>query len=291
VEIREYLAARRRLFEDNLEKFLPPSGDYPQILRQAIEYSLFAGGKRLRPILVLATVEACGGCLEFGLAPAAAIEMIHTYSLIHDDLPAMDDDDLRRGKPTSHKVFGEGMAILAGDALLTHAFSVLAESQLEAGKVASLVRELSVAAGPMGMVAGQALDIQGVKNNDPNQLNYIHACKTGALLGAAVRMGAIVADASPETIQGLTEYASALGLAYQITDDILDVTESSTALGKNPGSDAKQDKQTYVTLFGLEQAEKMAAAEVQRAVGALAKLNGDFRLLHDLGLYIGLRRS
>lgn len=291
MEVREYLAERRRYFEENLGGFLPPAASCPEVLRQAMEYSLFAPGKRLRPILTLATVEACGGPLDLALAPAAALEMVHTYSLIHDDLPAMDDDDLRRGKPTNHKVFGQGMAILAGDALLTHAFTVLAQARGLATDVRiELVKELAAAAGPRGMVAGQALDIQG-QDTDPDRIRQVHTCKTGALLRAAVRIGSIVAGTDAETLEHLSAYAACLGLAYQIVDDILDVTASGTALGKNPGSDTRQDKQTFVTIFGLEEAKAMAAAEIAAALDHLAKGRGDFQLLKELALYIGQRQS
>jgi geranylgeranyl diphosphate synthase type II len=281
-----YLAARRNYFEHNLGKFLPAPDSYPPSLRQAIEYSLFAGGKRLRPILTMAAAEACGGDLDAALAPAAAVEMVHTYSLIHDDLPAMDDDDLRRGKPTCHRVFGQGMAILAGDALLTHAFSVAAGADLEPQRALAVVRELAGAAGPLGMVAGQALDI-GAKDVAP--LSYIHSRKTGALIKAAVRIGAIVANAPEQVVQGLSAYAAALGLAYQIVDDILDVTKTGQELGKTPGSDAKQGRQTFVTRYGLEKAKKMAAVETERAVAALAKIEGDCQKLQDLALHLGKR--
>lgn len=290
MDIREYLADRRRLFDSNLVSFLTDRRKYPEVLCQAMEYSLFAGGKRLRPILTLTAAEACGGEALQAMAPAVAVEMIHTYSLIHDDLPAMDDDDLRRGKPTSHRVFGEGMAILAGDALLTHAFSVLAEAQIDNAQIIALVRELAEAAGPRGMVAGQALDISAQRVTEA-QLKYIHACKTGALIKAAVRMGAIVANADTAVIDGLTRYASALGQAFQIVDDILDVTETSQKLGKNPGSDGRKDKQTYITLYGLEEAKNLAAAETKNAVRALADLQGDFSLLRELALYLGRRHS
>lgn len=290
MEIRDYLAARRRFFEEHLGGFLPQPDAYSPILRRAMEYSLFAGGKRLRPILTLAAAEACGGSVELALAPAVALEMVHTYSLIHDDLPAMDDDDLRRGKPTSHKVFGEDMAILAGDALLTHAFTVLAEARgLEAGLRLALVGELALAAGPMGMVAGQALDIQGLVTLDVDELKYLHQCKTGSLFRAAVRMGAIVAGATPEVLASLSDYATSLGLAYQIVDDILDVTATSIALGKNPGNDARQDKQTFVTICGLPEARTQAAEITQAAIDALGSLEGS-EILRGLAKYIGSRQ-
>lgn len=292
MELWEYLDARRKFFEERLPGFLPPQASCPGELVRAMEYSLFAGGKRLRPLLTLITAECCGGSLEAALAPAAAIEMVHTYSLIHDDLPAMDDDDLRRGRPTSHKVFGEGMAILAGDALLTHAFSVLAEApDLSAPVRLALIGELAAAAGPEGMVAGQVLDIQGLVGGDSALLQRMHACKTGALLRAAVRMGAILAAADQETLAGLSAYAASLGLAFQIVDDILDVTATAGDLGKNPGSDLRQNKQTYVTLFGLAGARARAAAEIEAAQAALAGLAGDFRVLGALAEYIGNRHN
>lgn len=291
MEIREYMEERRRYFEQNLWGFLPANNSYPKVLRQAMEYSLLAPGKRLRPILAMATAEACGGQLQFALAPATALEMVHTYSLVHDDLPAMDDDDLRRGKPTNHKVFGQGMAILAGDALLTHAFTVLSHAKgLPDDVRLSLVQELAAAAGPQGMVAGQALDIQDLEMA-PDLLHQVHACKTGALFKAAVRMGATVGGADAETLDILSAYATSLGMAYQIVDDILDVTATSTDLGKNPGSDTRQHKQTFVTLFGLEEAKAMAAAEIEAALDHLARGRKGFRLLRELALYIAKRQK
>lgn len=290
MEIKEYLVAKRDYFDSQLNKFLPCPNSYPPVLRQAMEYSLFAGGKRLRPILTLAAAEVCGGTSEQALSAAAAVEMVHTYSLIHDDLPAMDDDDLRRGKPTCHIAFGEAIAILAGDALLTHAFSVLAQSA-NSGRGLALVAELAAAAGPAGMVAGQVLDIAGSGMQDFSQVTRIHRCKTGAMIRAAVRMGAIVAGAGAKIIAALTEYAESLGLAFQIIDDILDVTATSQQLGKNPGSDEKKGKQTFVTVYGLEEARKMASAETARAVHALHALGGDYSLLQDLAEYVGQRKN
>ena len=282
MDIQEYLEVRRDYFESQLKGFLPGPGDCPPVLLQAMEYSLFAGGKRLRPVLVFAATEACGGHLEQAMPAAAALEMVHTYSLIHDDLPAMDDDDLRRGKPSCHKAFGEGLAILAGDALLTHAFAVLAESPGESTLRLEMVGELARAAGPLGMVAGQAMDITGLGAVEPEALRRVHACKTGALIEAAVRMGAINAGAETEVLNGLTEFARAYGLAYQIIDDILDVTKTSEQLGKAPGSDERKGKVTFVTLFGLEEAQARALAETARAQQALEGLDGDFSLLRSL---------
>ncbi len=292
MEIKEYLGARRDYFDSQLKNYLPHPDSCPEVLLRAMEYSLFAGGKRLRPILVFAAAETCGGRLEAAMPQAAALEMVHTYSLIHDDLPAMDDDDLRRGMPSNHKVFGEGMAILAGDALLTHAFSVAAQGLNEDPlRRLAAVAELAKAAGPVGMVAGQAMDISGFSKMDAAQVNHIHRCKTGALIKAAVRMGAIISGAGAKVVHGLTQYADSLGLAYQIVDDILDVTQTSQQLGKNPGSDEKKGKETFVTVHGLEGARIMAAAETARAVQALQALGGDYSLLQDLAEYIGQRHT
>lgn len=291
MDVREYLAEKKRFFENNLGKFLPHPGSYPQILRHAMEYSLFAGGKRLRPVLSLAAAEACGGDIKAALAPAAALEMVHTYSLIHDDLPAMDDDDLRRGKPTCHRVFGDGLAILAGDALLTHAFAVVSEAELKPTQALAIIQEIANAAGPRGMVAGQALDISGLDVKEPAMLNYIHSAKTGAMIKASVRVGAITAEADIQVLEGLGEYAAALGMAYQIVDDILDVEGTTAELGKDTGSDAKSGKQTFVTIYGLDASKEMAAKETKRALEALSDLPGDFRHLHDLALYLGQRSS
>lgn len=280
MEVQEYLEARREFFNSRLPGYLPAPEDCPPVLLRAVEYSLFAGGKRLRPILLFAAAEGCGGSREKALPLAAALEMVHTYSLIHDDLPAMDDDDFRRGRPSCHKVFGEGMAILAGDALLTQAFLVLAREAGEVGPRAG--EELALAAGPVGMVAGQALDISGAGAGNPEALRRLHALKTGALIQAAVRLGAMSAGAGEETLAGLTEFARAYGLAYQIANDIRDVTKTRQELGKSPGSDVKKGKSTYASLFGLEKARALALEEISRGEKALVALAGDFSLLTGL---------
>lgn len=289
--IEEYLQARRDFFNSRLAGYLPPAASCPKILLEAMEYSLFAGGKRLRPILVFAAAEECGGDWKAAMPAAAALEMVHTYSLIHDDLPAMDDDDLRRGRPSCHKAWGEGIAILAGDGLLTHAFTVLAQAAFSGDKRLALVAELAEAAGPSGMVAGQALDITGAGAGDPAFLHRVHGAKTGALFRAALRLGAISAGAPEGTLRGLSVYADHLGLAYQVVDDILDVTAASSCLGKHPGSDSRKDKASFATAYGLERSREIADAEILAAQAALAPLAGSFMLLTELASHIGARSS
>ncbi len=262
----EFLADKGRTAEDALEAYLAGRPDIPETLREAIRYSLFAGGKRLRPALALGAADIVSGDDAAALPAACALEMIHTYSLIHDDLPAMDDDDLRRGKPTLHKVVGEGIAILAGDALLTMAFEVVAE----AGD-ARVIHELASAAGAEGMVGGQVIDLQseGQELALP-ELRRLHACKTGALIRASVRCGALLAGADEVPLEALSRYGDHIGLAFQIADDILDVTGTEEALGKPIGSDAENRKSTYPGLVGLERARELAEEAVAAALDALA---------------------
>jgi geranylgeranyl diphosphate synthase type II len=272
-----YVAERRRAVDATLERLLPPATAYPPTIHEAMRYSVFAGGKRLRPVLVIAGAEAAGGRMADVLAAACAFELIHTYSLIHDDLPAMDDDDYRRGRLTSHKVFGEAIAILAGDALLTHAFGLLAvETGAGRARPALLPRvlaEIAEAAGPAGMIGGQVVDVQseGAKVS-PETLEYIHTHKTAALIRAAVRSGALLADASEPVLAALTRYAEGLGLAFQIVDDILDVEGSLATLGKTPGSDRRKKKITYPDYHGLDSSWSRAGALIGAAKAALADL-------------------
>lgn len=249
----------------------------PSKLREAGSYSLGAGGKRLRPRLAMATCEAVSGSWEAAMPVACALEMIHTYSLIHDDLPAMDNDDFRRGKPTNHKVFGEGMAILAGDALLTDAFALIATAPLPATIVVSLVKELAIAAGGSGMVGGQVLDViaTGAKQTEP-QLVDIHRRKTGALFVAAIVGGALAGGADSKTCEMLRSFGFSVGLAFQIMDDVLDVTADLQTLGKPPGSDAAAGKTTYVDLLGLSGAKERAHLELQRGLQSIATLGPAF---------------
>ncbi len=256
--------------EEALDAALGP--ERPEALREAMRYSLLAGGKRLRPILCLAACELAGGDPALALPTAVALEMIHTMSLIHDDLPAMDNDDLRRGRPTNHKVYGEANAILAGDALLTRAFEMVAlrSPGVPADRLLAVVGELSLAAGAPGLVGGQVVDLECEgKEVDLDTLEYIHLHKTAALLRACVLSGALIAGAPTPLIEALRTYARGIGLAFQIIDDILDVTASSEVLGKTAGKDLAADKGTYPKLLGLEESRRRAEALVSEAKGVL----------------------
>lgn len=266
-----YLAARKAEVESALDASLPP--ERPESLREAMRYSLLAGGKRLRPILCLAACELAGGDPALAMPTAVALEMIHTMSLIHDDLPAMDDDDLRRGRPTNHRVYGEAVAILAGDALLTRAFEMVAlrSPGVPAERLLQVVAELSLVAGAPGLVGGQVVDLECEgKQVDLETLEYIHLHKTGALLRACVITGALIAGADASRIDSLRTYARGIGLAFQIVDDILDVTASSDVLGKTAGKDLIADKTTYPKLLGLEESRQRAKALVEEAKASLA---------------------
>jgi|TARA_E500000178_G_scaffold223632_1_gene220602 geranylgeranyl diphosphate synthase type II len=266
----QFLEAGRRKVEEALDGSLGP--ERPESLREAMRYSLLAGGKRLRPILCLASCELAGGDAALALPTATALEMIHTMSLIHDDLPAMDDDDLRRGRPTNHKVYGEATAILAGDALLTRAFEMVAlrSPGVPPERLLKVVGELSLAAGAPGLVGGQIVDLasEGVEV-DLDTLEYIHLHKTGALLQASVLTGALIGGADDDLIEALRTYSRAIGLAFQIIDDILDVTASSEVLGKTAGKDLTADKTTYPKLLGLEESKARAEALVSEACEVL----------------------
>ena len=282
---------RRALVEEGLVRELRTDEAFDARLAESMEYSLTAGGKRLRPILLMAAADAAGGRGEDYLTSACAVEMIHTYSLIHDDLPAMDDDDYRRGKLTNHKVYGAGLATLAGDALLTMAFELLARQQgVPAETMLRVVREISEAVGANGMVGGQALDLASEgKRIDMDTLRRMHMAKTGALLRASVRSGAILGGADEAQLAALTEYAEAFGLAFQITDDILDVTGDAAAIGKPVGSDERNHKSTYVTLTSLEEAKRLAREAADRAHEALAPLGGKAAFLDELAEYLVTR--
>lgn len=246
--------------------------DAPPKLIEAVEYSLFAGGKRLRPALVLESWRACGGAEESrtaALTGAAAIELVHTFSLVHDDLPAMDDDDLRRGKPTSHKVFGEAMAILAGDAMLAMAFEIIAR-HVPATAATAMTLELSAATGPLGMIGGQVLDIESENQTlGLEELERVHRRKTGALLAAACRIGAIAAGADESRLRAVTDFGRHLGLAFQIVDDLLDVTATTSQLGKTARKDARKGKNTYPALMGVDASRAQAERVLARAIDAL----------------------
>ncbi len=295
-DLETYMDARCAEVDAALKKLFGPRPEEPKTLRQAMSYSIFAGGKRLRPMLVMAAAECCGLDGRKTLKAAAALEMIHTYSLIHDDLPAMDDDDLRRGKPTNHKVFGEAMAILAGDGLLTYAFEAAADNALECAlngrQTAELIRAIARGAGSQGMVGGQAADLQAENWKKRNHgfkpgatLEYIHLHKTAALIVASLDAGAILAQAFPEQRRALRAYGRAIGLAFQIADDILDVVGDKKKLGKR-GSDAANHKLTYVSLYGIESARRKARALVAAAHRALSSFGTRAAVLHELADYI-----
>lgn len=266
-----WIKRTRSLIEKSLRVSVPATKTKPATIHRAMRYSLLSGGKRLRPLLCCAASEACGGTARQALPAACAVEMIHAYSLIHDDLPCMDDDKLRRGKPTSHIVFGEGMAVLAGDALLTEAFAVLAKAKPRARYTpADLLAELARAAGSRGLIAGQVADLEaeGRKPTEP-ALYFIHAAKTGMLLRAALKLGAMCAGATAAQVAALDRFGFALGLAFQIQDDILDATQSGQKLGKTAGKDAAAGKMTFPALFGLARSREMAARWTADAVEAL----------------------
>jgi geranylgeranyl diphosphate synthase type II len=293
-EATEYLANAASLVEAELRRLLAGRPETPEKLREAMEHSLFAGGKRLRPALCLAAAELVGGSRGEALPGACALEMVHTYSLIHDDLPSMDNDELRRGKPTCHVAFGEATAILAGDALLTEAFAVLTASPTDSARVRRAIGVLAVAAGSEGMVGGQQLDLDG-EGAEPTveKANAIHEKKTAALIRAAVMVGATLAGAGSYESEALSEYGHALGLAFQVADDVLDHTSSAEELGKSPGKDADQGKLTYVAAVGLEEARKHARALSSEAVAALAPFKGrpGYKVLHELAILAVERRK
>lgn len=292
----EYLQQRRARVEAALDTFLPAADCYPPILMEAMRYSVFAGGKRLRPILLLAATEAVGGDLDAVLPAASALEYIHTYSMIHDDLPAMDDDDYRRGKLTSHKVYGEAMAVLAGDALLTHAFEVMSGPSLAEHFPATLLQQashrLARAAGSFGMIGGQVMDMQSEGQRVPLEtLEYIHRHKTAALIAASVTMGGILGGGTAAQVEALEHYGQDIGWAFQIADDILDVEGDATLLGKQVGRDAQQEKVTYPALLGLEASKHRASELMQRGLQAIADFGHQAEPLRQLAPYVILRNT
>jgi geranylgeranyl diphosphate synthase, type II len=269
--MKEYLLARRKMVDAALDRFLPKANAKPATIHKAMRYSVFAGGKRLRPILCLAAAECCGGDPAGALPLACAVECIHTYSLIHDDLPCMDNDDFRRGMPTSHKVFGEGIAVLAGDALLTFAFELAAKVPgWPRYSLRDVIQELAVASGSRQLIAGQVIDLEseGKKVSLP-LLKFIHESKTAALLRCSLRLGAMSANATPVRLKRLSDFGLALGLAFQVIDDILDVTQTTEKLGKSAGKDAAAEKATYPSLVGLEKSRRTARRLTEQARAAL----------------------
>jgi geranylgeranyl diphosphate synthase type II len=296
MNLREYLHGQQRLVESELDRLVPPEATPPETIHRAMRYSLFAGGKRIRPILCMEAARAVNDAADGVVSAACALELIHTYSLIHDDLPALDNDDYRRGKLTNHKVFGEAMAILAGDALLTLAFQVLAELPVASdrkARIVAMIAELAAASGTVGgMIGGQVADLEGEgKPPDAQLLETIHRAKTGALLRASLRLGAIYAGAAEEQYAALSCYGEHIGLAFQIVDDLLDVEESSAELGKTAGKDAAQHKITFPAVYGLEASHRMAAEECERAHHSLALFGERAARLHELADHIVHRKS
>lgn len=296
MDIAEYLERKRIEVDRFLELAAPPAALPPTTLHESLRYSLMAGGKRVRPILTIAAAEALGQRPPGLIAVACSLELIHTYSLIHDDLPSMDNDDFRRGKPTNHKVYGEAMAILAGDALLTMAFDLISRPDLMKGcdpvRQVRIVQELAFGSGHMGMVGGQVFDIQAENQDiDLPTLQNIHKHKTGMLIRAAVRMGAIAAGASDRQLDDMTGYAEDIGLAFQIADDVLNVTGTREELGKNPNTDAERGKKTYPTFYGVDGAKQLADDCVIRAINRLASFGQSADPLRDIARYITSRKN
>jgi geranylgeranyl diphosphate synthase type II len=288
MDIRDYLKKKKDLVDSFLEEYFREK-TRPQILSESMFYSLSAGGKRIRPVLCLSSYEACGGRPEDIIQYASALEMIHTYSLIHDDLPAMDNDDLRRGKPTNHKVYGEAIAILAGDALLTEAFSILSipHQPVSGEALLKAIREIAVASGMGGMVAGQVQDMLS-ENSGPDEetLKFIHLHKTAALLSSSVRTGAILSGVDDERFSAISEYGHKIGLAFQVIDDILDIEGDTEVIGKPKGSDEKKKKLTYPRIYGLAKSRSIAEQLIKDAVGSLSIFSSEADPLREIALYL-----
>jgi geranylgeranyl diphosphate synthase type II len=292
VDIKTYWQQRQQTFETALQRAIPRASLQPPTLHRAMRYSLFAGGKRLRPILCLAAAESVGGRASHAMPLACALECIHTYSLIHDDLPCMDDDDLRRGLPTAHKVFGEGIAVLAGDALLTYAFQLAAQTK-PTGRYAAAdyLTELANGSGHQGMIAGQVVDLEGEgRQVSPKQLKYIHAKKTAALIVSAIRLGAMSGNATDRQLAALTKFGSALGLAFQVIDDILDLTQTSAQLGKSAGKDLQARKATYPAILGMARAQAEAARLTRLAQTTIRALGPKAAPLQAIAEYLLARQ-
>ena len=294
-EVREFFASARARVDARLDQLIPAESIEPTLVHQAMRWSLFAGGKRLRPALLLASGRAFGAQDSHLLDAACALEMIHTYSLIHDDLPSMDDDDLRRGRPTCHIRYGEATAILAGDALQTLAFQTIAEAEALNPEVrVRVIREVARAAGtPSGMVAGQAYDLAAESRADVTgeELERIHHYKTGALIAAAVRCGALISEARDADVEAITQYGRLLGLLFQITDDLLDVTATLEDLGKTPGKDARARKATYPALYGVEDTRERATSVHSQACAALEQIESPTDTLRAIADFILARRA
>jgi len=289
MDLRHYLASRQKRIDRALDRYLPKASTKPATLHKAMRYSLFAGGKRLRPILCLAAAEACGGKIKNALPLACALECIHTYSLVHDDLPSMDNDDFRRGRPTCHKVFGDGIAILAGDALLTIAFEIVSSARpVPRYNMSILLREIAVAAGSQKLIAGQVADLEAEgRNVKRDELRFIHENKTAAILKTSVRLGAMSANADAKKLRAITQFGHGLGLAFQVIDDILDLTQTSEILGKSAGKDVTAKKATYPAVIGLEKSRAEARRLTRQADDALSVFAGSkAQALHALANYL-----
>jgi geranylgeranyl diphosphate synthase, type II len=292
MDLKSYLADRAALVDAAMDAYLPPAKERPSTIHEAMRYAVFAGGKRLRPVLCLAAAEACGGETADALAPACAVELMHTYSLVHDDLPAMDNDDLRRGRPTCHKVYGEGMAVLCGDALLTEAFLVLSETPpTRRYGTRDYIAELGGTGSSRNLIGGQVMDLEGEgKKLTKRELVRIHEAKTAALLTSSLRLGAMSANATPAKLSAMGEFGHRLGLAFQVIDDILDVTQSTEVLGKTAGKDQAVDKATYPSVIGLAASRKEAAKLTQAAMAALKPLGKKAARLEQIATHL-LRRE
>ena len=297
MDLKEYLKEQCARVDAALDKYLPKETELPHSLHKAMRYSVFAGGKRVRPILMLAACQAVGGDTERAMPAACAMEMIHTYSLIHDDLPAMDDDDFRRGNPTNHKVFGEAIAILAGDALLTEAFKLTSDPRAAHGSdpaaQLAVIHEIATCAGSYGMVGGQVVDMEseGSRDIDLPTVQYIHTHKTGALIKASVKAGAILGGADEKKLAAITRYGEAAGLAFQIADDILDIEGTTEEIGKDAGSDEARGKATYPAVMGLSAAKEEAQAMMDEALSALDIFGVEADPLREIAKYIVKRKN
>ena len=292
MKLKEYLQSRRALIDRAIDQNLPPAHTPPARIHEAMRYAVLGGGKRIRPIVALAAAEACGAEIEALLVPIAALELIHTYSLVHDDLPAMDDDDLRRGRKTTHVVYGEAIGILTGDALLTEAFAWLARPVVDAERQLRAIREVAAAADSRGLIGGQVADMEGTSvEGTIEQLEFIHRNKTGKLLTASVVLGGLLAGATEQVIDALRRYGEAVGLAFQIVDDLLDLEESAATLGKTAGKDLAQQKLTYPALVGPEGARAQVEALLAVAIENAGMIPGPVNYLAEIARFICERRS
>jgi len=295
MDLKEYITEKRNAVDSFFHSYFREQRE-PLVLQQAMLYSLFAGGKRIRPILALASYEACGGDSAEIVPYVSTLELIHTYSLIHDDLPAMDNDDLRRGKPTSHKIYGEAIAILAGDALLTEAFSILSDPSfcrsIKEANLLRALREIALASGLKGMVAGQVQDLLSENfNPDLETLEFIHSHKTATLIRASVMMGPILHGSSKDMSDALSEYGNNIGIAFQVIDDILDIEGDAEEIGKPIGSDERANKMTYPSLYGIEKSRDIARELISSAVSSLSSFSHRADRLREIANYLLNRRS